>query len=633
MRRNNTNRWLGLSGWTLFLGSIVAVLAAPPSMAQEGQMPTTRKSTDPPIGSKGKMGQDLFLAIDHRDSKGVQALLSQGADPNSQNGLEFSPLYIAAASYQNDVVKILLDSGAKVDSETTYGTALTFACATGNLMGAKMLIERGANVNVARTDGITPLMMAANAGATPLVTELLAKKANALSKNANGSTALIYAARGGHTAIGKMLLEQGISPDRANDEGETPLMAAATGGHTEFIKLLMENGASSNATDKRGRTPLILASAYGDYPETVKELLKAGADARAKDKFGWTAANYAAARNHQGSLAALGKSAPKMAARNVKEAAAMGVQLLQSSMKTFNERTNCISCHHEGIGRMTEAMAGQKGFKTDEGLRKAVEGRLNGALNAMKPLHDAALANPEVMKQVPLIEINEVSTGYTWLLAGMADNHEPRDAAKQAMAMVLARQQLPDGHWSFSLPRIPMQSSNFTITAMAARSILAYGEDTPAVKKQIALAKDWLTKTQARTSDDRASRLMGMKWVGSSAAEMKPAADAIVADQKADGGWSQAPNLQSDAYSTGQALCALQMSGMVKTTDPIYRKGVQFLVRNQDADGSWYVAKRALPANNYFDGGFPHGESQYSSFNGSCWATMALMATLPDAKK
>jgi hypothetical protein len=39
------------------------------------------------------------------------------------------------------------------------------------------------------------------------------------------------------------------------------------------------------------------------------------------------------------------------------------------------------------------------------------------------------------------------------------------------------------------------------------------------------------------------------------------------------------------------------------------------------------VNKRAFPANNYFDAGFPHGESQYASFNGTCWATMALLET------
>src|SRR5262249_38599331 len=147
---------------------------------------------------------------------------------------------------------------------------------------------------------------------------------------------------------------------------------------------------------------------------------------------------------------------------------------LQASMKLFNKRTNCISCHQEGLGRMTIGLARDRGFKTDPATEAAIAGRIGGALNAMKPLHEQALKNAEVMKQVPLIEINEVTTGDSWLLAGMAANHQKPDAAIGAMAMVLARQQSPQGPWTFSLPRIPMQSSPFTFTALAVRSLTAY---------------------------------------------------------------------------------------------------------------------------------------------------------------
>ncbi len=68
-------------------------------------------------------------------------------------------------------------------------------------------------------------------------------------------------------------------------------------------------------------------------------------------------------------------------------------------------------------------------------------------------------------------------------------------------------------------------------------------------------------------------------------------------------------------------------------TDAAYRRGVSYLLRTQDEDGTGFVTKRAIPANNYFDAGFPHGESQYASFNGTCWATMALMETVQPKKR
>ena len=97
------------------------------------------------------------------------------------------------------------------------------------------------------------------------------------------------------------------------------------------------------------------------------------------------------------------------------------------------------------------------------------------------------------------------------------------------------------------------------------------------------------------------------------------------ASQRPDGGWAPSASLPSDAYATGQALYALNQAGEIPVTDLVYRRGTAFLLRTQDDDGSWFVSKRAMPLNNYFDTGFPHGQSQFSSFNGTCWATMALL--------
>ena len=55
---------------------------------------------------------------------------------------------------------------------------------------------------------------------------------------------------------------------------------------------------------------------------------------------------------------------------------------------------------------------------------------------------------------------------------------------------------------------------------------------------------------------------------------------------------------------------------------------MQFLLRTQEEDGSWFVPKRVVPLNNHFDAAFPHGEAQYASFNATCWATMALVQSL-----
>ena len=62
----------------------------------------------------------------------------------------------------------------------------------------------------------------------------------------------------------------------------------------------------------------------------------------------------------------------------------------------------------------------------------------------------------------------------------------------------------------------------------------------------------------------------------------------------------------------------------MKTTDPVYQKGVRFLLGTQLEDGSWYVRTRAVPVQPYFDSEFPHGRDQFISAAATNWATMAL---------
>jgi len=89
------------------------------------------------------------------------------------------------------------------------------------------------------------------------------------------------------------------------------------------------------------------------------------------------------------------------------------------------------------------------------------------------------------------------------------------------------------------------------------------------------------------------------------------------------------PTLQTDAYETGQALVALNLSGQVATSDPAYQRGVAYLLSTQLADGSWLVQTRANPFQPYKESGFPHGKNQWISASGSSWAAMALTLTQP----
>ena len=87
--------------------------------------------------------------------------------------------------------------------------------------------------------------------------------------------------------------------------------------------------------------------------------------------------------------------------------------------------------------------------------------------------------------------------------------------------------------------------------------------------------------------------------------------------------------LASDAYATGSVLVSLHLAGAVDTDHPAYRRGLDFLIRTQREDGSWYVKSRSRPFQTYFESGFPHGPDQFISAAASGWAVAALALACP----
>jgi hypothetical protein len=84
------------------------------------------------------------------------------------------------------------------------------------------------------------------------------------------------------------------------------------------------------------------------------------------------------------------------------------------------------------------------------------------------------------------------------------------------------------------------------------------------------------------------------------------------------------PAMPSDAYATGEALVALGESGAATLADSRYKKGIEFLLRTQTADGTWLVESRAVPIQAYFESGFPYGVHQWVSAAATAWATTAI---------
>ena len=150
-------------------------------------------------------------------------------------------------------------------------TSLHLAAYFGALAVARLLLEQGADVTAAATNGSTPLSCAAENGHEAVAKLLLNNKAKVDAKDEYGRTPLSYAAQNGHEAVAKLLLNNKAEVDAKNEYGRKPLSCAARSGHEAVAKLLLNNKAEVDAKDEYGRTPLTYAAQNGH--EAVAKLL------------------------------------------------------------------------------------------------------------------------------------------------------------------------------------------------------------------------------------------------------------------------------------------------------------------------------------------------------------------------
>ncbi len=203
------------------------------------------------------------------------------------------------------------------------------------------------------------------------------------------------------------------------------------------------------------------------------------------------------------------------------------------------------------------------------------------------------------------------------------------DESTEAMVEFLLRTQRDDGHWPLQSDRPPLESSKQTCAVLATYTMqkLAAPEQREGVDEAVAKARSFVESAKCESQEDLNARLMSAVLLGADQKLRDEWRAAVLAAQRSDGGWSQLPDMPSDAYATGQTLYVLAAAG-VEPTDPTYRAGVQFLLKTQQDDGSWLVETRSHPVQVFFDNGDPHGKSQFISIPATAWAVAALSRAL-----
>jgi len=419
------------------------------------------------------------------------------------------------------------------------------------------------------------------------------------------------------SATAKRLLAEGANPNEGRFLGTPALFLALVHYNPEVVEAMIAKGADVKATDAGGTTTLMMAAYHESAnPALAQRLIDLGVDPNAKNKKGETALMWALRRGPTPVVDVLrnaGAANDEMVRQSVEKA----IALLQKSGPEFVKVSGCVSCHNQSLPQMAYAIARPRGMAVDE---KIASHQVKAVMAMFRPMTAAMAAGKFAFPDPP------ISMGY--LLIGLAAEGYAPDATTAAMAGLIETQQTAEGSFIPFPMRPPMESSWFTSTALGLRGLQLYGKDSaPRVER----ARQWLESNTPHTQEDRAMHLLGLAWAKSSPERMSKAAAALAAEQHADGGWSQLPALETDSYATGMALVALQTSGQISVKDPIYQRGVAYLLRTQLDDGSWFVRTRTIPFQQYRESGFPHGRHQWISAAGTAWAAMALGLTQPIA--
>jgi hypothetical protein len=285
--------------------------------------------------------------------------------------------------------------------------------------------------------------------------------------------------------------------------------------------------------------------------------------------------------------------------------------LVKDSLAWKNEH-NCASCHHAALVVWSMREAKMRGHAVDETVLQELTTWLaesgDGKVSLPRPESAPKAFNAKAV----------------WFALALGADPKPDSTAEKGLKLLLETvkgDQTESGAWAWWPETRPpiFGNSDETITAMATLALLpaATADDARAVRDK---GVKWLA--ESKTDGDLqnvALRLVLWTRLERPKQEWESLVRRIQETQNADGGWSQAKDLASDAWGTGQALYALGHAG-VKGDDPVVERARTFLIKTQREDGSWPMASRPIK---------PDGAGSTSLIPitgaGSAWAVMGLV--------
>jgi len=227
------------------------------------------------VGLSSSTENRLILAVLKNNTNKVKEILGSNHKIDwSRATLRGDTLLLQMALLEDNFIifEELLKAGIPVNARDSKKLTILFIAVVWNNKDlVKMLIDYGAKVNIRLDDGNTPLIYA--------ITQTESSE------------------------MAKILINAGAKTNIKNVKGVPPLTYAAYSGLTEIVEVLINDGVDINTCFGENNctvvTALVLKCAEKDYFDMIKYFLSNGADPTIKDGYSKSAIDYAKERNNQ----------------------------------------------------------------------------------------------------------------------------------------------------------------------------------------------------------------------------------------------------------------------------------------------------------------------------------------------
>ena len=235
----------------------------------------------------------LHHAVNKYCTKDVlQAVINQGPDVNATNKKKQTPLLRACQNVLNVKIGILLDAGADPTIADEDGNTCLYFSVLSNCSEEviKAIIHCGADVNAKSPEKQTALLLACQFAQHATICVLLDAGADPNIAGTNGNTCLHYAAHNDcPKKVLQALIHKGADVNATNQKNQTALLLACEQGNRDVMNTLLSAGADSSIADMDGNT-CFQHIAFDDCPhEILQAIIDQGADVNATNQHNQTA--------------------------------------------------------------------------------------------------------------------------------------------------------------------------------------------------------------------------------------------------------------------------------------------------------------------------------------------------------